>query len=361
MRLTLPSLAIIAALAAPAAAQSLGERMAGAAGARAEEARAVRAPLLRALLATGVSVDFRETKARDAFRQLADMLRIDMEVRWAGAGSPLPGFDPEMPLTLKAERSSGLAVLERLIDAVATEPSTWQIRAQGFVEVGPKSRLASPAAQEVRVEPVGDLLQEVPDFDNAPEFNLNQAVPVGSAGGVAGGGGFGGGMGGGGAGGGGGTGGGGGALGDSDGPPPRTPKEARARQLIALITTTVEPEAWLDPGVASIAYLDGNLVIRAPDYVHRQISGYPGLLQPPPRGSGGAYSPPARRPAPGATAPGGTSPGGPAGAGSGAPASGAPASQPGAGGQAAGGATPAPPAPGTGGGSAPGTPGPGTP
>lgn len=351
MRLSLTSLATIAALASPAAAQTLGERMAGAAGARAAEERAVRAPLLRALLATGVSVDFREAPAREAFRQLAEMLRVDMEVRWAGTGSSLPGFDPEAPVTLKVERASGLAVLERMIDAVATEPSTWQLRAQGFVEVGPKSRLASPAAQEVRVEPVGDLLQEVPDFDNAPEFNLNQAVPVGSAGGVAGGGGFGGGMGGGGAG-----GGGGGALGDSDGPPPRTPKEARARQLIALITTTVEPDAWLDPGVASIAYLDGNLVIRAPDYVHRQITGYPGLLQPPPRGSGGAYSPPARRSAPGATAPGG-----PAGAGSGAPASGAPASQPGAGGQAAGGAAPAPPAPGTGGGSAPGTPGPGAP
>jgi uncharacterized membrane protein YgcG len=331
MRLSLTSLATIAALAAPAAAQSLGERMAGAAGARAEEERAVRAPLLRALLATGVSVDFRETPAREAFRQLAEMLRIDMEVRWAGTGSSLPGFDPGAPVTMKVERASGLAVLERLIDAVATEPSTWQLRAQGFVEVGPKARLASPAAQEVRVEPVGDLLMEVPDFDNAPEFNLNQAVPVGSAGGVAGGGGFGGGMG------GGGAGGGGGALGDSDGPPPRTPDEMRARQLIALITTTVEPDAWLDPGVASIAYLDGNLVIRAPDYVHRQITGYPGLLQAPPRGSGGAYSPPARKAAP-------TAPPPPAPA---APAAPAP--------------PPPPPANGPAGASAPGTPGPAAP
>lgn len=53
-----------------------------------------------------------------------------------------------------------------------------------------------------------------------------------------------------------------------------------------LIKTTVEPEAWLDDSVANIRYYEGSLIVRAPDYIQRQIGGYGLLLaeDPTPRG-----------------------------------------------------------------------------
>ena len=44
-----------------------------------------------------------------------------------------------------------------------------------------------------------------------------------------------------------------------------------------IILETIEPDAWLDNGgdAASIRYYEGVLIIRAPDYIQRQIGGYP--------------------------------------------------------------------------------------
>ena len=38
----------------------------------------------------------------------------------------------------------------------------------------------------------------------------------------------------------------------------------------------IEPEAWEDNGGhrAVMSYFEGALVVRAPDYIHRQIGGY---------------------------------------------------------------------------------------
>jgi hypothetical protein len=98
--------------------------------------------------------------------------------------------------------------------------------------------------------------------------------------GGGGGGGFGGG---GGGGGGGGRGGGGGSIfGDPGDAPDRLTELERVQQIIDLITETVEPDAWDVNGGdwATIRYYSGTLIIRAPDYVHRQIGGYPFVTRP---------------------------------------------------------------------------------
>jgi hypothetical protein len=124
-------------------------------------------------------------------------------------------------------------------------------------------------------------------FDNAPDFSLSSALEQGNQGGQGGGGGgggfggggggFGGGGGGFGGGGGGGGSGGGSAIGDVGEDPERTSDTERAEQLMDIIMEQCEPEAWTDNGgeAASMRYYQGVLIITAPDYIHRQIDGYP--------------------------------------------------------------------------------------
>jgi hypothetical protein len=46
---------------------------------------------------------------------------------------------------------------------------------------------------------------------------------------------------------------------------------------------------WLDDSVASIRYYDGSIIVRAPDYVQRQVAGYGSLPAEAPRRTGGRY------------------------------------------------------------------------
>ena len=54
-------------------------------------------------------------------------------------------------------------------------------------------------------------------------------------------------------------------------------EEEKATEIINLIQELVEPEGWVDLGGdwASVRYYQGMLIVRAPDFVHRQIDGYP--------------------------------------------------------------------------------------
>jgi hypothetical protein len=175
------------------------------------------------------------------------------------------GIDPGTPVTLDASDEPALTVIELLLDQCATDdPCTWQLR-DGYVEVGTKDRLGAASARETRCYPLRDLLSEPLHFDNAPQLDI--AAALSQAGSYGGGGTGGGGMGG---------GGGGLIFGQPDEPPDRAVEQELADQIILLITQSVEPEAWPDNGGewASIHYFCGTLIIRAPDFVHRQIGGY---------------------------------------------------------------------------------------
>jgi hypothetical protein len=284
-------LAVAAVFAATAAAhaQNLSDRinevMRQRAAEQAAEYERTRGGMLRALLRTGITVNFEGMPAKQAFGVVKQMLKIDLEGRWSTDGGASGGLDPEAPITLNTT-SVALDIIERMLEQCSNgEPATWQLR-KGYVEFGTKQRLNSKGAQEMRIYPIRDLLFEAPMFDNAPEFNLNQSISQGGGGGGGAGGGMGGGgggMGGGGMGGGGGGfggggggagGGGGGIFGSPGEPPARRSLDERTQSLIQLITGMVEPDVWLDDSVASIRVFDGNLIIRAPDYVHRQIGGY---------------------------------------------------------------------------------------
>jgi uncharacterized membrane protein YgcG len=263
-----------------ASAQSLSDRIDHVRQQRtaAEANNTTKAAMLGKLLYTDISVQFEEMPLRDVMNYLQTTLGVTLVPRYNDDRTGI-GLDPEAKITLNVTNKPALTVLEMVLEQAAEDTeATWQLR-DGFVEVGTKDRLSAGNAREVRYYPIRDLLFEPPLFDNAPTLDLDAALNQGqdSGGGGGGGGGFGGG------GGGGGGGSGGGSLFTNDGGEiERKKEEEKVQEIIDLITETVEPEAWDVAGgeFATIRYHSGTLIIRAPDYIHRQIGGYPFAIRP---------------------------------------------------------------------------------
>jgi hypothetical protein len=162
------------------------------------------------------------------------------------------GIDPNLTITLNAFNRPALNLLQ---DALAqcgdTSPCTWQVR-HGAVEVSTKEVLGTESMKVVRVLPIEDQIQQIPNYDNPPNLNL------GGGGGGAGGGG-----------GGAGGGGGGGAFQFED-------LETRRDRLIEVLTHNIEPTAWERNGGtwASMQPFQRSLIIRAPRWIHRQLTGF---------------------------------------------------------------------------------------
>jgi hypothetical protein len=59
-------------------------------------------------------------------------------------------------------------------------------------------------------------------------------------------------------------------------------KEARAEKIVDLVTELIEPEGWDRNGGdwATVRYHEGSLVVRAPDFIHRELGGYPPVPEP---------------------------------------------------------------------------------
>lgn len=230
--------------------------------------------MLGILLYSDITVSYEESPARDVFKHLAEELQINIIGRYSDdRRSPGLGIDPDAPITLSVEDTPALAVLELVLEQCGNlEPATWQFR-RGFLEVGTIDRLSTRSAREVRVYPIDDLLYDAPRFTDAPSLDLvdayrNGYLPYGLGSGR-------------------GTGGtitpGGGSLSPYS-QSPQEAKLAKAQEIIDSIITQVEPAAWTNNGgeYATIRYFDGALIVRAPDYIHRQIGGYPKPLKPKP-------------------------------------------------------------------------------
>jgi hypothetical protein len=281
-------------LAVPGEAQSLSDRIQTIRQQREEEAalnaRVARAGMLQALRFRVIPAHFDRTPLRDVMDYLGTSLGIDIVGRYSDdrVGH---GMDPTTPITLQAEKIQALELLERVLEQCSTlEECTWQLR-RAFVEVGTKERLSAPAAQEIRTYPINDLLYEAPSFEapysvdlTAPYYDSGVYGP-GFTGSIT--------------------------PGTSSGSFSLVPggtdesRQLRARELIDLITELVEPMAWADNGGtwASIRHVDGTLIVRAPDFIHRQIGGYPRVAPPP-------QPPPATDPAQAGAGPGPGSAGG---------------------------------------------------
>lgn len=236
-----------------ATAQTLEERVAGMQTRRA--AADPRRDTLQRMMRP-VTIDLRESRLEDVMIFIEQVADVPLEVMWSADGAA--GLNKDATVTLNIRNTSMLTMLERVLERVQDDfdPATWQLSPSGMLEVGPKSRLNRSAV--LKIYDVSDMLFYMPNYTNVPELNLDTLLQQGGGGR-------------------GGGGGGGGIFQSQDDAGDFVPEEERAERLIDIITESVEPDQWESRGGsgATIRFHDGRLLIRAPDYIHRQIGGYP--------------------------------------------------------------------------------------
>lgn len=226
----------------------------GTAASAAPRARSTSASLNRVLpemkfdgIALGEAIDF-----------LRDVTGANLHVNWKALEGA--GVTADTPINIRLRQVPLRKVLSLVLSEAAPGGElTYQLDG-GVIEITTRE-LANRNVYTV-VYPVEDLLMEIPDFTDAPNFNLNS-----NSGG-----------GGGGDGGGGGGGGGqslfGGQGQTQDEEDDGKTKTERAEDLMGLIRELVYPNVWRENGgTASIRYWNGNLIVTAPRSVHEAIGG----------------------------------------------------------------------------------------
>lgn len=208
--------------------------------------------------ATTMNVDIRDTPARLALEIWSQQTQIPLIVNWAALEAA--GFDLDQPLTLTVRRVPAELALKLLINqmnANAFENDRLLMETtEYFVRVMTRDEALRRSVTKMYF--IGDLLMDVPDFEG-PEFDINQALSNTNSGGSN-------------------RGGGGGQQGlfdddDEDRDTPQKTAAEKAEEIADLIRETIEPDIWRENGgeYASIRYIRGMLVVRAPEFVHDQI------------------------------------------------------------------------------------------
>ena len=239
-----------------------------------------RAELLGTLTFTRLSVRFDDAPAREAFRALSRAAGTPIAARFVSEKID-HGIDPEIPIALAVDDVDALLVLEMILEQCEEyDPCTWQLR-NGYIEVGTKERLSAPAAAETRMYPIRDLMLEPPYFvspgaamPSAAEFYAHDYACA--------------------------------AITRPASSGRKSPHEL-AQEMVEAIVETIEPGNWdygqfveearnddgrvdtrrarrTQPGlqkIARIRLIGDRIVITAPDFIHRQVNGYPRPIRPP--------------------------------------------------------------------------------
>ncbi|MEX2219869.1 MAG: hypothetical protein WD749_14045 [Phycisphaerales bacterium] len=184
--------------------------------------------------------------ARDAIAWLGRAAGLRLVPLWRDAEHP-EGLDPDRALDLTLTRADPMHALEVVLRQLDGD-ATWQLDESGAVEIGPRARLNE--SRSVRIYNIRDLLTRAPDHPQGATLDLEAALRAGSES----------------------------VLREDDRghrPDADLERAERAERLVLLITSTVEPDQWVDNGgaAATIRVHEGSLVVRAPGYIHRQIAG----------------------------------------------------------------------------------------
>lgn len=198
-----------------------------------------------------ISLDVEDQPLEDIINFLIDVTEAQIEPVYLD-GIASTGMDPDTLLSLRVSNVPAITVLERVlkkaerIEAIGEE-YTWQFTDIGSIECGPKTVLNEN--QRIELYDIADLIMVVPDFDNAPQFNIQSSG--GSSGGQS--------------------------PFSGGGTQIQIESSAdRSQRIIDLLESSVEPDQWANAGGdgASLTVYGTSLVISAPDYIHRQIVGY---------------------------------------------------------------------------------------
>ncbi len=208
-----------------------------------------------ALMLRPITVNFEDQRLEDVMNFIRDFTGAELDIHYADDRKP-DGLDKDVLIKINAKEMTALRLLELVLEQAARdsfEQNTWQMTPWGAIECGPKSLLNR--RQRVVIYDIADLLLELPDYQDAPDIDLQNVLQN--------------------------TGGGGGGQSPFDGAQNEDDEERDLQQrrddIIGLIQAIVEPEQWADNGGdgGTVQVFQNSLVIKAPDYIHRQIDGYP--------------------------------------------------------------------------------------
>jgi len=211
-------------------------------------------------------VDLDRISLQDALAWWKQAVGVALLVDWNALEQV--GVDPNVPITLKINHAPASVVLDLILEIASQETKIYHYETKWYVQILAREQILKKT--EVRMYDVRDLLVRIPKFRNAPKMGLGEALSKSTTTGGSSSS----------------SGGGGGVTlfnetnsnsDEKDNPP--TQKD-RAQELMDLIRQTIEPDIWLTHGGlhSSITFFKGVLVIRAPEFVHRQIGSSSGSL-----------------------------------------------------------------------------------
>lgn len=226
-----------------------------------ETIRATPAQLMRETL-TSVNLD--EVPGKLALNIWSNQTNVPLVINWKSLEAQ--GVDPNAPVTLKLGNIPAEAVLNLIIQQIHPDPidndELLLDVQQWYVSVMTKEDALKRSTTKLYF--IGDLLMDIPNFNNAPGFDLNDALSNTSSGGSNRSGGkgdselF--------------------KFDDEDDAGERLTKEEKAERIAQMIRDTIEPDIWRENGgrYGSVRYYRGMLVVKAPEFVHEQIGGATG-------------------------------------------------------------------------------------
>lgn len=206
-----------------------------------------------------MTVTFRDDRLEDVIEFFKAVTDADIQPIWLD-DSAVAGLDKDTPISLEITDRPAIAVLQRVLKKASDEfdESTWQLTPNGALQIGPKTALNEE--KRVQIYDVRALVFTIRNYSDVPELDLDSVLQQGQGGG-------------------GGGGGGGGSIfggGDEDQAEPGPSEREEIDRLVEIIVDLVEPEQWFDNGGngGTIRQFRGNLIVNAPDYVHRALDGY---------------------------------------------------------------------------------------
>lgn len=200
-------------------------------------------------------VDIQDAPVRTALQWYSATTGIPVVVDWRSLENE--GIDPERRISLQMRHIPAgqlLALIMRMASPDEFAATLMYETTPWYVQVMTKRQ--ADRMLITRVYEVGDLLVDIPNFTNAPEFDLNSALSNTNSGGSTGR-----------------SGSGSSLLRDETRDPEQDlTRQERMQQLADLIRDTIEPDVWVENGgSATIRFMGTRLVVSAPRYVHAKI------------------------------------------------------------------------------------------
>ncbi|MEZ6234070.1 MAG: hypothetical protein R3B68_07765 [Phycisphaerales bacterium] len=211
--------------------------------------------VLAQLETTRIPANFNSNPIENVIAFLEGVTQIDMDADWDALEQI--GVERGDPVSLNLTSVPVSTVLDRVLAKLSAgdfgDAASWAIQ-DGVVVISSDEQLRKQ--RELVIYDIRDLLIEVPDYDNAPDFDLQSVLQNGGGGG----------------------GGGGGQSPfqeNDDNDPERIPLDERIRRITDIITQNVDFEGWRDNGgdTGYIQELNGNLIITNTARNHREIAG----------------------------------------------------------------------------------------